>query len=190
MPASSPATTVFKCALHKHRTQCLVLGCLDMHHKAISRVGHPRGKASHRTKRLCVVDGCAKQAHARQKCVRHGGGKLCRMDECSQHARANGLCYRHRALASNTDGHLQTNHRCLGTPDSMELLLQDTMPLDDVVGHLDQSGNDLSTMVDDELWRLTPIPFAPETPDELLRRLVHSVACLNQMQALSPWLHP
>ncbi|OQR88374.1 hypothetical protein THRCLA_22885, partial [Thraustotheca clavata] len=47
-------------------------------------------------KRFCLIDGCKKQAHANQKCVRHGGGRFCKVDGCTYHPRAGGFCLKHQ----------------------------------------------------------------------------------------------
>ncbi|KAL4145136.1 hypothetical protein PRNP1_012809 [Phytophthora ramorum] len=104
-----------KCAFHKNRRQCCVENCtnqvyarkLCVRHggkkqcQADSCEAHARGggfclqHGGFVVKRFCIVEGCSKQAHARQKCVRHGGGRRCKVDGCMQHARAGGLCNRH-----------------------------------------------------------------------------------------------
>ncbi|TYZ67876.1 hypothetical protein PybrP1_000042 [[Pythium] brassicae (nom. inval.)] len=104
-----------KCAFHKNRRQCCVESCTNQVYarKLCVRHGgkkqcqadncdaHARGggfclqHGGFVVKRFCIVEGCSKQAHARQKCVRHGGGRRCKVDGCMQHARAGGLCNRH-----------------------------------------------------------------------------------------------
>lgn len=104
-----------KCAFHKNRRQCCVESCTNQVYarKLCVRHGgkkqcqadncdaHARGggfclqHGGFVVKRFCIVEGCSKQAHARQKCVRHGGGRRCKVDACMQHARAGGLCNRH-----------------------------------------------------------------------------------------------
>ncbi|KAG6572576.1 WRKY transcription factor 19 [Phytophthora cinnamomi] len=104
-----------KCAFHKNRRQCCVENCTNQVYarKLCVRHGgkkqcqadnceaHARGggfclqHGGFVVKRFCIVEGCSKQAHARQKCVRHGGGRRCKVDGCMQHARAGGLCNRH-----------------------------------------------------------------------------------------------
>jgi hypothetical protein len=104
-----------KCAFHKNRRQCCVDNCTNQVYarKLCVRHGgkkqcqadnceaHARGggfclqHGGFVVKRFCIVEGCSKQAHARQKCVRHGGGRRCKVDGCMQHARAGGLCNRH-----------------------------------------------------------------------------------------------
>lgn len=104
-----------KCAFHKNRRQCCVANCTNQVYarKLCVRHGgkkqcqadncdaHARGggfclqHGGFVVKRFCIVEGCSKQAHARQKCVRHGGGRRCKVDACMQHARAGGLCNRH-----------------------------------------------------------------------------------------------
>ncbi|KAG9404975.1 hypothetical protein AC1031_004073 [Aphanomyces cochlioides] len=51
--------------------------------------------ASPNLKRRCSEPGCAKQAHARGKCVRHGGGRLCKVPGCPKHVRQSGYCLNH-----------------------------------------------------------------------------------------------
>lgn len=104
-----------KCAFHKNRRQCCVENCTNQVYarKLCVRHGgkkqcqadnceaHARGggyclqHGGFVVKRFCIVEGCSRQAHARQKCVRHGGGRRCKVDACMQHARAGGLCNRH-----------------------------------------------------------------------------------------------
>ncbi|CAK4622515.1 unnamed protein product [Aphanomyces euteiches] len=51
--------------------------------------------ASPNLKRRCSEPGCAKQAHARGKCVRHGGGRLCKALGCPKYVRQSGYCLNH-----------------------------------------------------------------------------------------------
>ncbi|EQC30500.1 hypothetical protein SDRG_11816 [Saprolegnia diclina VS20] len=54
----------------------------------------------------CIIHGCLRRAHARQRCVRHGGGRLCAVPDCTSHARTGGVCCRHaqeRPTLSTTD---------------------------------------------------------------------------------------
>ncbi|ETV93420.1 hypothetical protein H310_12665 [Aphanomyces invadans] len=163
-PASARDGGVFKCAAHKHRTQCLVLGCCRSFPATSSSAGPPHlrhkhvqtNKQQHRTKRLCIVEGCIKQAHARQKCVRHGGGKLCKVDECSQHARANGVCYRHRSLshvASDRGRRSRSSSQTEATLDDFNMSQHLDLPNLDVSEDL---GGDDSAL-DRILGELTPL---------------------------------
>ncbi|KDO22485.1 hypothetical protein SPRG_12767 [Saprolegnia parasitica CBS 223.65] len=107
-----------KCEFHKHRLKCLIDGChnqvyarrLCVRHGGKKLCAFPdcnrnarlgkfcslHGVVTH--KRHCNEDGCLKMAHARGKCVRHGGGRRCAHPECPSHARHKGYCSRHAIL--------------------------------------------------------------------------------------------
>ncbi|CAK4130661.1 unnamed protein product [Aphanomyces euteiches] len=54
-------------------------------------------------KRFCRIEGCQKQAHAKNLCVRHGGGRLCYFEGCQHHAREGGWCHKHRHCQRSRD---------------------------------------------------------------------------------------
>ncbi|KAF0684327.1 Aste57867_23693 [Aphanomyces stellatus] len=104
-----------KCTFHKHRSQCVVPHCTNQVYARQRCVRHGGKKvcgandcnayvsgrgfcAKHggsTRKRMCMTPGCSKQAHANQKCVRHGGGRYCKAKGCSFHARTGGYCLHH-----------------------------------------------------------------------------------------------
>ncbi|KAF4317113.1 hypothetical protein JM18_006483 [Phytophthora kernoviae] len=113
-----------KCAFHKNRRQCCVENCTNQVYarKLCVRHGgkkqcqadnceaHARGggfclqHGGFVVKRFCIVEGCSKQAHARQKCHaragglcnRHSHGHECRVDGCNKTAQHSGsICFRH-----------------------------------------------------------------------------------------------
>ncbi|KAF0720478.1 Aste57867_271 [Aphanomyces stellatus] len=106
---------LWKCEFHKNRGKCLAGDCQNQVYARSLCVRHggkrqcqaadctsnvrigdfcSRHGAVSRKKR-CNEPGCDKVAHARQKCVRHGGGRKCKVDGCDTHARIGGLCCRH-----------------------------------------------------------------------------------------------
>ncbi|OQR85999.1 hypothetical protein ACHHYP_11102 [Achlya hypogyna] len=104
-----------KCEFHKHRLKCLMDDCHNQVYARRLCVRHGgkklcdvpdcsrnarlgkfcslHGIATH--KRHCNEEGCTKMAHARGKCVRHGGGRRCEHPGCPSHARHKGFCSRH-----------------------------------------------------------------------------------------------
>ncbi|KAF0738524.1 hypothetical protein Ae201684P_019323 [Aphanomyces euteiches] len=104
-----------KCSAHRNRTKCDILNCPNQAYTrgvcvrhgakrncAVSqcqlnrRFGSYCSKHADATqKKQCETEGCKNQAHARGKCVRHGGGHLCKADGCHRHARLGGFCSRH-----------------------------------------------------------------------------------------------
>ncbi|KAF0719052.1 Aste57867_1313 [Aphanomyces stellatus] len=104
-----------KCDFHKNRKQCSMPHCANqvyargvcVRHGGKRRCQFPdcvitaKGgdfcarHGGNSSRRLCSVDGCSKQAHARRLCVRHGGGRRCSQLGCSMHARVGGYCHRH-----------------------------------------------------------------------------------------------
>ncbi|OQR80706.1 hypothetical protein ACHHYP_17284 [Achlya hypogyna] len=115
---------VGKCASHKNKIKCMVAGCLNQVYARYLCVRHGGKKPCEHTgcdafasrgpycvlhggsivKRFCIEPGCERQAHARFRCVRHGGGRYCTADGCNLHARSSGLCHRHlpRSAAPRT----------------------------------------------------------------------------------------
>ncbi|CAK4624841.1 hypothetical protein LEN26_001929 [Aphanomyces euteiches] len=179
------ATEAKTCLVHKHRTQCLVQGCYQgqvrsMKASASHHRHHHRIRSHHRTKRLCIVDGCSKQAHARQKCVRHGGGKLCKVDNCSQHARANGLCYRHRSVSDTPTASPEPKSSSISGPTSLD-------QIDDAM--LDRLLMEMTPLeVQAKMEEPTVVVQEPmvwlEFQDPLVR-IANTVAVLNTMQYVS-----
>ncbi|ETW06839.1 hypothetical protein H310_02976 [Aphanomyces invadans] len=55
------------------------------------------------TMKECVEEGCVNKAHARQRCVRHGGGRKCKRPGCDSHARCNGFCSKHMETAMTAE---------------------------------------------------------------------------------------
>ncbi|KAG9407673.1 hypothetical protein AC1031_002391 [Aphanomyces cochlioides] len=108
----------WKCIFHRHRGKCLAGNCQNQvyarnlcvrhggrkkcqfeHCEFNARVGDfcsKHGVGSR--KKLCTEPGCTNKAHAREKCVRHGGGRKCKMDSCDVYARNGGFCSRHSRL--------------------------------------------------------------------------------------------
>ncbi|ETV76725.1 hypothetical protein H257_09195 [Aphanomyces astaci] len=95
------------CVSHGGKRPCLSFGC-----DANARIGgfcsrHGQTKK----KRSCEVEGCTKFAHARQRCVAHGGGRRCDAKGCLSQSRNGGYCQRHgrqRAILSSQERkHLQ-----------------------------------------------------------------------------------
>ncbi|OQS04952.1 hypothetical protein THRCLA_20750 [Thraustotheca clavata] len=60
-------------------------------------------------KKECIHEGCTRRAHARHKCVRHGGGRKCSVENCKSHARTGGLCCRHGRQKLNNSNDNVTN---------------------------------------------------------------------------------
>ncbi|KAG9404973.1 hypothetical protein AC1031_004071 [Aphanomyces cochlioides] len=105
----------WKCYFHRKRSKCLVVNCtnqVNARHLCVRHGGRSKclnencslsqrlGKYCARhthldLKKLCTEPGCDKQAHARRKCVRHGGGRFCNVPECMKHGRQRGFCYKH-----------------------------------------------------------------------------------------------
>ncbi|KAF0684326.1 Aste57867_23692 [Aphanomyces stellatus] len=104
-----------KCTFHKHRSHCIIPQCTNQVYARQRCVRHGGRKVcgaadcnahvsgggfcpkhgGHTRKRLCTAHGCSKQAHANQKCVRHGGGRYCQASGCAFHARLGGFCHHH-----------------------------------------------------------------------------------------------
>ncbi|KAF0685271.1 Aste57867_22800 [Aphanomyces stellatus] len=114
-PVPPGATT---CDFHKNKKQCLEPGCAN---QVVARLrcsrhgGRPRcavdtcvlpakggihclGHGGVSSRERCDVAGCGKQAHAKHRCVKHGGGTKCYYPTCTRHSRKGGLCYRHRKV--------------------------------------------------------------------------------------------
>ncbi|KAH9139246.1 hypothetical protein AeRB84_016476 [Aphanomyces euteiches] len=105
----------WKCHFHRKRSRCLVVNCanqvyarqLCVRHGGRSkcrfenctlnrRMGNYCARHTHLDlKKGCTEPGCDKQAHARGKCVRHGGGRTCKIPHCLKHGRQRGYCHRH-----------------------------------------------------------------------------------------------
>ncbi|KAH9110617.1 hypothetical protein LEN26_001704, partial [Aphanomyces euteiches] len=105
----------WKCYFHRRRGRCLVDNCanqvyarrLCVRHGGRSQCQHENCTMNQRVgnfcwrhattklKKTCSHPGCGKQAHARGKCVRHGGGRLCKAPNCSMYARHGSYCTRH-----------------------------------------------------------------------------------------------
>ncbi|KAH9120036.1 hypothetical protein AeMF1_007606, partial [Aphanomyces euteiches] len=105
-----------KCDVHKHRTKCAIPSCENQtyaRNRCVKHGGKPKclyngcdanvrsqglccRHGPGNVKSICQVDGCVKVAHARHRCVRHGGGLQCKMEGCNAHARSRGVCGRHR----------------------------------------------------------------------------------------------
>ncbi|KAF0691083.1 Aste57867_17621 [Aphanomyces stellatus] len=82
------------CGRHGGKKQCKVEGCTL--NARLGSVCCKHGAGSLR--KLCSHPNCTKQVHARDRCVRHGGGRQCRKDGCKNHARSGGYCRRHGHL--------------------------------------------------------------------------------------------
>ncbi|OQS02371.1 hypothetical protein THRCLA_05245 [Thraustotheca clavata] len=118
-----------RCQVHKHRSPCSVPNCLNQVYARYLCVRHGGKKicafknctiyargggfcGKHGgtvNKRFCLVEGCKKQAHANQKCVRHGGGRFCKADDCTFHSRAGGFCLKHRTTSSSEPAQTESN---------------------------------------------------------------------------------
>ncbi|CAK4067098.1 unnamed protein product [Aphanomyces euteiches] len=105
----------WKCHFHRKRSRCLVVNCANQvyarhlcvrhggrsqcRHENCSlnrRIGNYCARHSHLdVKKTCTEPDCDKQAHARGKCVRHGGGHCCKVPSCSKHGRQRGYCHKH-----------------------------------------------------------------------------------------------
>ncbi|ETV96967.1 hypothetical protein H310_09819 [Aphanomyces invadans] len=85
------------CVRHGGKRQCQAHGCLG--NVRIGNYCSRHGAVS--PKKRCNEPHCTKVAHARQKCVRHGGGRKCNVDGCDTHARVGGRCCRHGGAASS-----------------------------------------------------------------------------------------
>ncbi|KAF0683732.1 Aste57867_24242 [Aphanomyces stellatus] len=140
-----------KCHLHRHRTQCIEPHCTNQVYArqrcvrhggkkicAVDFCGAPACKGGFclqhggtPRKRFCTEFGCGKQAHANQKCVRHGGGRYCKANGCTFHARLAGYCLHHNqdleplklgscVLGAPLDGVDVSILECLVLDDSME----------------------------------------------------------------------
>ncbi|KAH9088945.1 hypothetical protein LEN26_019337 [Aphanomyces euteiches] len=112
----------WKCHFHRKRSKCLVVNCTNQiysRHLCVRHGGRPKclyencslsrrlGEYCARhthvdLKKTCTVPGCAKQAHARGKCVRHGGGRFCNVPGCMKHGRQRGFCYKHFQVTFGT----------------------------------------------------------------------------------------
>ncbi|CAK4082765.1 unnamed protein product [Aphanomyces euteiches] len=110
------ATYYAKCDVHKHRTKCTTPSCENQtyaRNRCVKHGGKPKclyngcdanvrsqglccRHGPGNVKSICQVDGCVKVAHARHRCVRHGGGLQCKVEGCNAHARSRGVCGRHR----------------------------------------------------------------------------------------------
>ncbi|KAF0738548.1 hypothetical protein Ae201684P_019749 [Aphanomyces euteiches] len=108
----------WKCLFHRRRSRCLVVDCanqvyarsLCVRHGGRRQCQHENCTMNQRVgnfcsrhamaglKRLCTEIGCTKQAHAKGKCVRHGGGRICKAPDCHMHARHGAFCSRHIPL--------------------------------------------------------------------------------------------
>ncbi|ETV75732.1 hypothetical protein H257_10108 [Aphanomyces astaci] len=108
-----------KCAFHRKKGICSVSECrnqvyargLCVRHGARKPCEFPDCEGFARyggfcckhgdkyTMKECAEEGCMNKAHARQKCVRHGGGKKCRHGGCDSHARFSGFCSKHMESA-------------------------------------------------------------------------------------------
>ncbi|KAH9183810.1 hypothetical protein AeNC1_014214 [Aphanomyces euteiches] len=84
------------CGRHGGKKQCKVDGCTL--NARLGAVCCKHGAGSLR--KLCVHPNCTKQIHARDRCVRHGGGRQCRKEGCKNHARSGGYCRRHNQVRS------------------------------------------------------------------------------------------
>ncbi|KAF0700407.1 Aste57867_9067 [Aphanomyces stellatus] len=109
-----------KCAFHRKKGICRIKDCrnqvyarsLCVRHGARKPCVHPGCEGFARyggycckhgdkySVKGCTEEGCSNKAHARQKCVRHGGGKKCKEEGCDSHARNGGLCSKHMGNAS------------------------------------------------------------------------------------------
>ncbi|ETV92995.1 hypothetical protein H310_12833 [Aphanomyces invadans] len=107
-----------KCAFHRKKGICHIHNChnqvyargLCVRHGARKPCNFPKCEGYARNGgfctrhgdrhpiKLCSVQGCQNKAHARQKCVRHGGGQKCKADGCDMHARTGGWCSRHTPM--------------------------------------------------------------------------------------------
>ncbi|KAF0699729.1 Aste57867_9720 [Aphanomyces stellatus] len=131
------ATEAQKCAFHSHRSLCRIVDCTNQVYARGLCVRHGGKKqcqmdgcqlycrvgkfcAGHGPSwavRLCSEAGCTKQAHARGKCVRHGGGRQCKTRGCVAHARVGAFCGRHQRVpdhqaprrTASSVGHLVKN---------------------------------------------------------------------------------
>ncbi|KAF0738430.1 hypothetical protein Ae201684P_019576 [Aphanomyces euteiches] len=113
----------WKCLFHRRRSRCLIADCanqvyarsLCVRHGGRRQCQHENCTMNQRVgnfcsrhataglKKMCSEPGCNKQAHARGKCVRHGGGRLCKAANCAMHARHGAYCSRHIYLESGDD---------------------------------------------------------------------------------------
>ncbi|KAH9109032.1 hypothetical protein LEN26_000034 [Aphanomyces euteiches] len=109
------APGMWKCDFHKNRVRCRGQDCrnqvyaryLCVRHGGKKKCQYPNCTGNSRVgmfccrhgasskKKLCIMDGCTKVAHARRLCVGHGGGRLCKVNDCTAHARHGGFCRKH-----------------------------------------------------------------------------------------------
>ncbi|KAF0717822.1 Aste57867_2070 [Aphanomyces stellatus] len=117
---SPVAPGTWRCQFHQHREKCRVEGCRNhssgaprgtcaVHGSGGRKVCRFPGcdantrngilcyrhSGSAKKKARCNVDGCTRFAHARQRCVAHGGGRRCNVAGCQSQSRNGGLCQRH-----------------------------------------------------------------------------------------------
>lgn len=67
---------------------------------AQTSVSRPRTRARARNwrdngQRICVVEGCTKQAKLHKKCWHHGGSRECKASGCGNRAKKKGVCWAH-----------------------------------------------------------------------------------------------
>ncbi|EQC25928.1 hypothetical protein SDRG_16227 [Saprolegnia diclina VS20] len=88
-----------KCDFHRHRLPCQVHDCNNIVHDGCDANARGGGfcarHAKVHVKHVCLEPLCNSVAHAKSKCVRHGGGRRCREPECHTLARSGGFCRRH-----------------------------------------------------------------------------------------------
>ncbi|KAG9409388.1 hypothetical protein AC1031_019642 [Aphanomyces cochlioides] len=121
-----PAGGTDKCDFHRNRGKCNVADCRNQVYARNLCVKHGGKRAcqapgcdkntwlggfccKHNAligNNKCSEVGCTNMAHARQKCIRHGGGRKCEVPDCTTQARAGGYCSRHgrQMLLGDTEG--------------------------------------------------------------------------------------
>ncbi|KAF0712626.1 Aste57867_4762 [Aphanomyces stellatus] len=120
-----------KCDVHRHRALCAAPDCSNQvyargycaRHGRCTKCNVASAQANGLCvthgglpppKRYCVVNGCVKQAQARQRCIQHGGGRRCTVPGCVQHVRASGRCVRHHKATAATSTQCQYAYKvCL-----------------------------------------------------------------------------
>ncbi|OQR89307.1 hypothetical protein ACHHYP_06360 [Achlya hypogyna] len=105
-----------KCNFHRNRSKCAVGTCWNQVYARGLCVGHggrkpcefplclgkarsgqfcSRHSVHSPIKHLCDVSGCGRRAHAKAKCLRHGGARMCSVHGCETLARKRGYCWSH-----------------------------------------------------------------------------------------------
>ncbi|KAH9149227.1 hypothetical protein LEN26_004324 [Aphanomyces euteiches] len=176
----------WKCLFHRRRSRCLVANCanqvyarsLCVRHGGRRQCQHDNCTMNQRVgnfcsrhataglKKMCAEPGCGKQAHARGRCVRHGGGRLCKTPNCIMHARHGAYCSHHIPVEiSKFDFEpVDQNHRresmmALDSSILMEILQ------DQVVGKFNCIDLDVKPPLDH--WNTVPKPMVGHIDDIL-----------------------